>query len=145
MGEGPSNQQTPALWGLHGQFMVAVQHNLDTTNNNLWNIYYLYTKQTKSHDKWIFKMNKGWWILVSKGLRDGFDRKKLLEKNTKLLNRRIIFWFHKTLIYYWSSQWFKPKKPNFHTWFRKPANNLNQFWNIKISEENSCIGSGQHD
>ena len=36
MGEGPSNQQTPALWGLHGQFMV--QHNLDTTNNNLWNI-----------------------------------------------------------------------------------------------------------
>ena len=36
MGEGPSNQQTPALWGLHGQFMV--QHNFDTTNNNLWNI-----------------------------------------------------------------------------------------------------------
>lgn len=34
MGEGPSNQQTPALWGLHGQFMVAVQHNLNTTNNN---------------------------------------------------------------------------------------------------------------
>ena len=36
MGEGPSNQQTTALWGLHGQFMV--QHNFDTTNNNLWNI-----------------------------------------------------------------------------------------------------------
>ena len=45
----------------------------------------------------------------------------------------------------WSSQWFKPKKPNFHTWFLKPPNNLNQFWNIKISEKNSCIGLGQHD
>lgn len=54
------------------------------------------------------------------------------------------FWFHKPLVY-WSSPWFKPKKPNFHTRFLKPPNNLNQFWNIKISEENSCIGSGQHD
>ena len=32
--EGHSTQQTPALWGLHGQFMV--QHYVDKTNNNLW-------------------------------------------------------------------------------------------------------------